>query len=411
MFGWLSGFRRRAEAKAATTDEILRQLARGSEAKSGARVTTSTAISVSTVLACVRVIAEGVSQVPWKLYRVAGDGRLEARDDYRFDLIHAKPNDLQTSFEFRETIAIHAALGGNAYVLKIRTGGRILELLPLDPARVTIIPATQLGERPRYRYRVNAGTAMDLQADDVWHIKGPSWNTTTGLETIALAREAIGLALATEEHGARLFANGARPSGILTTELDIPETKLETIRDQWQKAYAGGENVGRTAVLSGGLDWKPITVDNSASQFLETRRFQIEEICRAFRVMPIMVGHADKSATYASAEQMFLAHVVHTLAPWYMRIEQSADAALLDPRDRAAGLYTKFNAQGLLRGDSRAFADFISRMVLNGVMTRNEARGLLELNPLDGLSEPLQPVNMQSGNDGGTANTGDTGNA
>jgi HK97 family phage portal protein len=178
--------------------------------------------------------------------------------------------------------------------------------------------------------------------------------------------------------------------------MSLTQDQQVAIRDQWLSTY-GGANAGRTAILQGGLKWQQITMNSDQSQFLETRRFQIEEICRAFRVMPIMVGSADKAATYASSEQMFLAHVVHTLSPWYSRIEQSANASLLTERERRAGLYTKFVAQGLMRADSRAHAEYISRMVLNGIMTRNEARGLLEMNPLDGLDDPLTPVNTDIG--------------
>ncbi len=392
MFAWLRGFAGSREQKGATVDTIARALFEGAESKSGARVNAATSLSVSTVLACVRVIAEGVAQVPFKLYRGTGDTREEATDDPRYSILHTRPSELQTSFEFRETIALHAALTGNAFALKVRAGERLLELIPLDPGLVTIVPASTTGERPTFRYRVGT-TVVEFAADDVWHIKGPSWNAVRGLQIVALAREAIGLSMATEEHGARLFSNGARPSGILTSAADIPVDKQRDLAKQWLEAYGSG-NAGKTAILSGGLDWKPVSLDSEASQFLETRRFQIEEICRAFRVMPIMVGHADKSATYASAEQMFLAHVVHTLSPWYSRLEQSADAALLSPRDRAAGLYTKFSAQGLMRADSRSFGEFTTRMILNGSMTRNEVRGLMELNPIAGLSEPLRPVNM-----------------
>jgi HK97 family phage portal protein len=367
----------------------------GPQTKSGANVSAETALQVSTVLACVRVIADGVSQVPFKLYRADGRSRVEAYDHPLYDLLHAKPNELQTSHEFRETIAMHVALTGNAFVFVSRVGGRVLELLPFEPGHVRIESSTEFGVRPRYFLYSKTGE-REVPAADVWHLKGPSWSAVAGLNVVRLARESVGLAVATEEHGARLFANGARPSGILSTDMSLTQDQQVAIRDQWLSTY-GGANAGRTAILQGGLKWQQITMNSDQSQFLETRRFQIEEICRAFRVMPIMVGSADKAATYASSEQMFLAHVVHTLSPWYSRIEQSANASLLTERERRAGLYTKFVAQGLMRADSRAHAEYISRMVLNGIMTRNEARGLLEMNPLDGLDDPLTPVNTDIG--------------
>jgi HK97 family phage portal protein len=373
----------------------------GPQTKAGAIVSAETALQVSTVHACVRVIADGVAQVPWKLYRSDGDTRVEARENPIYDLLHSRPNELQTSYEFRETVALHCVLTGNAFVYVSRVGDRVLELLPLEPGLMRIEAAQDAGSRPRYWYRSKSGE-REILAADMWHLKGPSWTAVAGLEVVRLARESIGLAIATEEHGARLFSNGARPSGILSTDASLTADQQAAIRDQWLSTY-GGANAGRTAILQGGLKWQQVTMDSDRSQFLETRRFQIEEICRAFRVMPIMVGYADKAATYASSEQMFLAHLVHTLGPWYARIEQSANAALLTPRERASGLYTKFVAQGLMRADARAQAEYISRMVLNGIMTRNEARGLLEMNPLAGLDEPLTPVNT----DVGTTNAND----
>jgi HK97 family phage portal protein len=150
-------------------------------------------------------------------------------------------------------------------------------------------------------------------------------------------------------------------------------------------------------ILDRNAKFLPTSLSGVDAQHLETRKYQIEEVCRAYRVMPIMVGYSDKASTYASAEQMFLAHVVHTLSPWYERIEQSANAKLLSPQERTSGLYTKFVAAGLLRGALKDTAEYLHKLVLDGIMTRNEARDKLDLNPLDGLNEPLTPANMNVG--------------
>ena len=204
----------------------------------------------------------------------------------------------------------------------------------------------------------------------MWHIRGPSWNGWIGLEGVRLAREAIGLGKATEEFGAAFFANGARPGGLLTTEqtLDADATKL--LKKAWNDAQAGSRNQMKTAILGGGLKYERLAQTADEAQFNETRRLQVEEVCRAMRVMPIMVGFSDKTATYASAEQMFLAHVMHTLMPWYERIQQSADVSLLSDDDQAAGFYSKFLPNGLLRGAHKDRGEYYR--VMTGIGARRK---------------------------------------
>ena len=216
-------------------------------------------------------------------------------------------------------------------------------------------------------------------------MRGPSWNTWKGLDGVKLAREAIGLALATEEHGARMFSNGARVGGVLSTDGNLKEDQVKELRDSWEKVQGGTSNAYKTAILWGGLKWDPIATTNEQSQMLEMRRFQVEEICRSFRVMPIMAGFSDKAATYASAEQMFLAHVVHTMGPWYQRVEQSAENNLFTEKELADGYYVKFITNALLRGASKDRAEYFAKALGSGGspgwMTPNEVRALEEMNP------------------------------
>lgn len=367
---------------AASTLDLFREIYGGRASKSGQAVTWRTALEASTALACARVIAEGLSQVPFKLYRREGASRIEALDHPAYALLSARPNEWQTSFEFREQIALHLVFAGQAFVWKNQSRGRLLELLVYEPQLVTVERDGAWGRR--YKVTLADGTRQEIPADEMWHLKGPSWDGVIGLEGVKLAREAIGLALATEEHGARLFANGAQPGGILTTTSILTEEQRKALRSSWNDLHEGGGNAHKTAILWGGLDWKPTASDNERAQFLETRRFQVEEICRAFRVMPIMVGHADKSATYASAEQMFLAHVIHTLMPWYARVEQSADNALLTDKERAAGFYFAFQAAGLMRGDYKSRQEGLQIQRRNGVINADEWRALEEMNPMAG---------------------------
>lgn len=385
-----------AEQKAISREDILSELAGGSSSKTGARVNWKTALEVTTALACARVIAEGLAQVPFRLYRKDGDKRVQATDHPAYDLIAARPNDWQTSFEFLETLALHLVFCGRAYVWKNRVTGKLVELLPIEPNQVEV---KRKGWELQYTVTTDEGTRIPVPAADIWHLRGPSWNGWEGLEAVKLIREAIGLALATEEHAARQFSNGAAVGGVLTTEAALKEDQVKLLRESWERTQGGVANAFKTAILWGGIKWMPRAQQNDQAQLIEQRRFQVEEICRAFRVMPIMVGLADKTATYASAEQMFLAHVIHTLGPWYARVEQSADASLLTDKERAAGLYHKFMPQALMRGAHKDRAEYFAKALGSGGspawMTQDEVRGLEELNPMGGDAARLrEPSNV-----------------
>ena len=375
------------ERKSSSLD-LLRNLG-SNRAQSGKAVTTETALQTSAVLACVRCLAEGVSQVPLKVFKsdsVRGS-RTPAPDHPLYALLHNAPNEYQTSFEFRETLMFHAALVGNFFAFKNYAQGKLVELIPLDPSRVKVIwDETKLSKT--YEVRTAGGGVAKYDASQIWHVKGPSWDAVRGLEAVQLARESIGLAMATEETHSKLHKNGARPGGAVSVTGRLSAEQHSTLRSWIDDNYAGSENAYQTMILDRDAKFTPWTVTGVDTQHLETRRFQIEEICRAFRVMPIMAGYLDKASTYASAEQMFLSHVVYTLAPWYERIEQSIAAHLLSPEDVAAGYYPKFVANGLLRGAAADRAQFYSMALGSGGspawLTPNEIRELEELNPIAG---------------------------
>lgn len=378
---------------ATSTWGLYRELLQTAGAKSGVPVTWQSALQCGVAVACARVIADGIAQVPCKLYRaLPKGGRQEARELPLFDLLGGAPNAWQTSFEFREQIALHLVLCGNAYVWINRVGGQVRELLAYEPQQITV---KRDGWDLSYAVRLADGSSQPIPAEEMWHLRGPSWDGWQGLPGVRLAREAIGLALATEEHGARLFSNGAQPGGILSTSATLNDEQRKALRESWQATHGGGANAFKTAILWGGLDWKSMGMANDSAQFLETRRFQVEEVCRPLRVMPIMVGYSDKAATYASAEQMFIAHVTHTLGPWYARIEQSADRALLTDAQRRQGLYFRFVVQGLMRGSSAERGDYYTKLYQVGALSPNEIRELEERNPYEGGDEYRVPLNMQ----------------
>lgn len=361
--------------------------------KSGVRVGRVQALQLSTVFGCLRVLGEGIAQVPLKLMRKQGRNLDSATEHDLYDILAHQPNSWMTSFELRELMVWHAALCGAAHIFIVRgTGGSILELIPLQPGSVTVTQASDYSLQ--YTVTAPGGATKPFPAESIWTVRGPSWNGFEGLEVLKLAREAIGLSLAAEEHHARVHSNSAAPSGLYSVEGQLTKDQYESLRGWLEREYTGLQNLARPMILDRNAKFTPYAFRGVDLQHLETRKFQIEDVCRFFRVMPIMVGYSDKAATYASAEQMFLAHLVHTLMPWYSRIEQSANANLLSRRERKSGLYVKFHERGLLRGAMKDEAEYLSKLVQLGVLTRNEARELMERNPLDDLDLPLTPINL-----------------
>lgn len=371
------------------------------ETRSGQAINYKTALQVTAVLAVCAVLAQGVAQVPWELRRSNPDGQgsKEATDHPLHRLLTLQPNGWQTSFEFRETLMHHLVLCGNAFVFKNIVGGRVHELIPLEPGKVTVERQRDLSLT--YKITGEDGSHHTLGQNLVWHLRGASWNGWAGMEPVRLAREAIGLAAALEASHAALHANGARPSGLYK----VPDTLTQDQHDKlqaWIKRNAAGGNAGGALILDKGAEWLSMQMTGVDAQHLETRRFQIEEICRAARVMPIMVGLAEKTATYASAEQMFLAHRIHSLGPWYVRLEQSAAVNLLTGKDEA-DLFTRFKDQALMRGDYKSRQEGLQIQRRNGVINADEWRALEDMNPRgdDGGREYIVERNMGP-NDGAT---------
>ncbi len=387
-------------------------LAGAMRSKAGEPVSRDTALRVATFFACCRVLMNGAAQVPFKVMQKRASKvsayaeRVDADGHSLYDLLHRQPNDWQTSFEFRETLVLHMLVAKHgAFVFKnwidVGTGGpRIAELILLDPTRVE--PKQAEDWSITYTVRGKDGGVKVLTPREIWHLRGPSWNGLTSIPILEVARDALGLAIATESTHSRMHANGVQPSGVYSIDGSLNEKQREDIV-KWLREQAGGERKGDPLILDRGAKWISQVMSGVDAQFLETRRHQIEEVCRFMGVLPIMIGYSDKTTTFASAEAMFLAHQVHTLMPLYERIQQSADVHLLGRADRAQGYYTKLVEHGLLRGDMKSTGEYLRAMVLTGVMDRNYARGLIDLNPLAGLDEPLTPTNMTNDPSGAPA--------
>ena len=379
------------------TLELFREIYGGwGQTWAGKDVSLTTALQVSTALACGRVIAEGIAMLPWKVHQQRDREIQQALSHPLYDRLAASPNPLQTAFEFQETMGLHLAFCGNAYVWVPTVAGRVDSLWLLEPKWVTV--KYKWPELPTYEVRTDDGRMLKLSSAEMWHVRGPSWCSYTGLEFMQLARQALGLSMAIEEGQARLQSQGVRMPGYLAVEGSLTDEQQKKLTKWIETYHAGSENAGRPMVLDRAAKWLATSMSNVDAQTLDQRRFAVEEVCRFNRVLPIMVGHADKTATYASSEQMFLAHSMYTSGPWARRLEQSADKRLLSPADRAQGYYTKLNEKAMLRMAARDQMDYLARGVLSGIIVRNEARQVLDMNPLEGLDEPLAPANTFVGN-------------
>jgi len=382
------------QKKSAITNsaDIWRELLGQASSKAGIPINYKTVLQLTTAQSCARVIAEDIAQLPFKLFRDRPDGGSDPASGHAvYELIKTKPNDWQTAFELREQIGLHLVLTNDAYIWLNRVRGSIVELLPFEPQNVKVI---RKDNESSYEISLEGGQKQILTKADIWHIRGPSWNGWQGLDGVRLMREAVGLALALEEHGSRMFSNGATVGGVLSTDQSLNTDQVKALRESWEARQSGTANAYKTAVMWGGMKWEPMATANDAAQFLETRRFQVEETCRAFKVMPIMVGHSDKTTTYASAEQMFLAHLRNTMGPWLSRIEQSADCNLLTDGERKQGYHTKFMRNAYLASVATDRAAFYAQMYGIGALNPNEIRALEDMNPYDGGETYRVPLNM-----------------
>lgn len=370
----------------------LAAFADGQPARSGQAVNWNSALGVSVVLACVRAIAEGVAQVPLSVYKPDARGKLLRAPDHPLMALLARrraPGNGATSFELRETMLMHAALTGNAFAFVNRVGRarQPREIIIIPPGRVTVLRAadgvltyriaglqdTQSGAHADLT-RDAGGQTKDFAAEAIWHFRGPSWNNAWGLDVTRLAREAIGLAMATEEHHALMHANGGQTSGLYSVDGTLGPEQYRVLK-KFIDTQISGDNRFSTLLLDRGAKYMPTSMRGVDQEHLATRNYQVAEICRAFRVIPMMAGYSDKTATYASAEQMFIAHVVHTLHPWARRFEESAEAALLGPDSDEE---IRLDLRGLMRGASRDRAEYFAKALGHGGghawMTPNEVR-------------------------------------
>jgi HK97 family phage portal protein len=344
---------------------------------SGKTVNERTAMQTTAVYACVRILAETIASLPLNVYRSTDNGKEKAIDHQLYYLLHDEPNPEMTSFVFRETLMSHLLLWGNAYAQIIRDGrGRILALYPLLPDRMTVDRTTD--GQLYFEYRKDTGYVI-LRPEDILHIPGLGFDGLVGYSPIAMAKNAIGMAIATEEYGGKFFANGASPGGVLEHPGVVKDPAR--IRESWNAVYQGSGNAHRIAVLEEGMKFQSIGIPPEQAQFLETRKFQTEEICRIFRVPPHLVANLDK-ATFSNIEHQSISFVVHTIRPWLVRLEQGMNKALLRPSEKGQ-YFVGFVVDGLLRGDYASRMQGYAIGIQNGFLSPNDVRTLENMNTIE----------------------------
>ena len=353
---------------------------------SGKPVNERTAMQTTAVYACVRILAEAVASLPLHVYEYQDDGGKKLVHDHPlYYLLHDEPNPEMTSFVFRETLMSHLLIWGNAYAQIIRDGaGRVLELYPLLPDKMEVqrddkgniyyVYSRNSDENPTFKEYGN----IKLKAEDVLHIPGLGFDGLIGYSPIAMAKNAVGMTLACEEYGASFFANGANPGGVLEHPGVLKDPSK--VRESWNSVYRGVSNAHKIAVLEEGMKYQQIGIPPEEAQFLETRKFQINEIARLYRIPPHMVGDLDKSS-FSNIEQQSLEFVKYTLDPWVIRWEQSLQRSLLLPGEKGK-YFIKLNVDGLLRGDYQSRMNGYAVGRQNGWFSANDIREMENMNPI-----------------------------
>ncbi|MBU9866809.1 phage portal protein [Rahnella aceris] len=391
MFG-----RKAADAPVKTSQDLARVIGLDFDSYTGKAITTGRAMQMTAVFGCVRVLSESVGMLPCVLMEQTEKGKYPATSERLFKLLSVAPNDYMTPQEFWELLVTMLCLRGNFYAYKVKALGEVVELLPLDPG--SVVP--KLNEKWGAVYTVTFpdGSTDVLTQDEIWHVRILTLDGLKGLNPIAYARHAIALGLATEEHGARLFGNGAVASGVLQTDQKLSDEAFKRLKDEFEAEHQGLENAHKPMILEMGLKWTQVGLNSEDAQFLETRKYQLEEICRLYRVPQHLVQNTDK-ATYSNIENLGRGFINYALIPYLTRIEQRINIGLVRESKRGR-LYAKFNAGALLRGDMKSRYDSYKTGIGWGILSPNDCRELEDMNPREGGDIYLTPMNM-------TTNPGD----
>jgi|SRR5690625_4580939 len=351
---------------------------RHSGSSAGVLVNPTTAEGLSAVYACVAAIAETVGSLPLHVYERTTQGRRRAREHPLYPLLHSQPNPHQTALEFRELLQRHLLLRGNGYAeIQWRADGYPEALHALHPDRVTILRTSK-----GYLYEVtdDHGRTRRLLPHEILHLRYHSDDGILGRSPVTVARETVGLALAERAHGAAMFQHGTRLSGIIQSPAPLTEEQAKSLRTQWGEAHAGTTNHGKTAVLHGGMEFKPISLSLEDAEWVAARQLSVEEVCRLFRVPPTMVGDL-RHGNYSNTVELSRMFITHTLRRHLVEWEQAIAKAGLVSGD----YFTEHNVEGVLRGDSKTRAEFYQRGIEDGWLLKSEVRSLENLPAIEGI--------------------------
>lgn len=370
--------------------EWWRQSLFNDNSMAGVTVTQDNAMTISAVYACVRILSETIAGLPLKIYEQV-DGQQRVADHPLNFIFGGSANGEQTSFELREFQMVNLALRGNSYSHVIRRGGRVAAIEPLN-AKFMNVDRDAMG-RLVFDYQ-ETGVSRVFSGADIWRVAGLGSNGVTGLSPISLAREGLGIAMATEGHAAKLFSNGAQIPGVLEFPTALKEDQINRLREQFANNNQGYKNAHKPLILESGMKYSSVGMSADDAQFLESRKYQMVDIARWFRVPPHKLGEMDR-ATFSNIEHQSIEFVVDTIVPWLVRLEQTISRDLLTANERGR-LFAKHSVEGLLRGDTKTRYEAYGKAIQDGWMNRNEARNLENLNRVDGLDEFVLPMNIST---------------
>lgn len=380
------------EVKNATMKEPewWRQSLLGNNVASGVSVNEDTAMQVSAVYGCVRILAETIASLPLNVYRRDGESKVIDTSHPLHSILHDAPNNIQTSYELREFQVSNLGLRGNSFNQVLRSGrGAIGEIIPLYSQYAK--PRTTADNKLVIDYQ-EPGNNRVFQQSEIWRTAGLSSNGVTGLSPVSLARESIGLSIATEQHGAYLFSNGAQVPAVLEHPQILNDEAFKHLKESFDDKHTGVGNSHKPLILEQGMTYKSIGMTSEDSQFLESRKFQIAEIARWYRV-PLHMLNELTNATFSNIEHQSIEFVMHTIRPWLVRIEQSINRDLFLPSERGR-YFVEHNIEGLLRGDTLSRYEAYGKGINDGWLNPNEVRKFENLDPVDGLDDYRFPLNM-----------------
>ena len=360
--------------------------------KTGVQVSEDNALTFSAVYAAVRIISETIASIPLNVYQADGETRVKAVGHPIQDLLAKAPNSVSSTFTFREAMAANLVLHGNAYAkIEMNAAGRPTALIPLNPMKVEV----KVVDGEKVYIFADKHTYLDYE---IIHFVGLSFNGLTGKSPLAVAREAVAIGLAAQEYGARFYSNGANTGGVITAPGRLNTEVIKRLKESWNRANSGNSNAHGTAILEEGMKYEKIGLDPEAAQFLQSRKFQVNEIARIFRIPPSYLADLENSSTRANVEQQAIQFVRDCITPYVRRMEVELNRKLF--REDEPNLYAYFTVEGLMRGDLKGRYDAYATARQWGWLSVNDIRDLENLNPVEGGDIYLQPLNMvQSGED------------